>query len=252
MGLLNKLKNLFKKKEFPVKSVSEVPTEEVSETREESVQEAEVKEEKSILTQEERNEIFEILNSVNINIENLALDKIQSESEAISSYVKGLIKDLSTHQDFKDEKEKREQAINSIGKKIKLINQHGLELKNLLANLEDHYYVPVISSIKKVKEKIKNENLQKLINDLEYDLGLVALLDSHVTKVIGYDELFNPYKNPKFKDEIEKEAEKRVINGDLNDLLSKILTAVTDRSISVKSKIEKVNPIEMTKSLIIV
>lgn len=254
MGLLDKLKNLFKKKENTlVKTVSVPPTEQVSETPEQEIKPAEeIKApiEETQLTLEEKQEFLELLNSVNINLEDLALDKMQSESEAINSYVKGLLKDLSNHQDFKKEKEKQEQAINSIGKKIKMINQHGLELKNLLANLEDHYYVVVLDTIKKVNDKAKNEQIQKLIDDLEHDLGLVALLDSHITKVIGYNELFNPENNQKFKEDIEKEAAQRVIHGDLNELLSKILTAVTDRTISIKSKIEKYNPIEITKSLI--
>lgn len=250
MNFLEKLKGIFKKGEFPVKTVSIAPVEKTDEDNLKVNQQEDAEEQHKEELQDNKDELLEILNEININKEELALDKIQGEAETINTYVKGLIKDLTVHQDFKHDKEKTEQVIKSIGSKIKLITNHGLELKNLLANLEDHYYRPLIDQIKKLNEKLNKEEVQKIINDLENDLNLVRILDTQMTKVIGYNELFNQDKNLKYKEEIEKEAVKRVVHGDLNELTGKILATITDRSISIKSKIEKLDYITKIKEII--
>ena len=141
MGFLDKIKNLFSEQEFPVKSVRKAPEESKEEIKTEEVAE-EHTQEKNVAEQDkpivefnpqEKQELLDILDSAKVDINNLALDKIQSESETISNYVKVLIKDLGLHQDFKNEKEKQEDVIKAIGSKVRLINNHGLELKNLLA-----------------------------------------------------------------------------------------------------------------------
>ena len=264
MTFLDKIKKLFQRKEFPVKNVNVAPSEyKVDEKKPEKTLKKSAGRKNKLIKEHTADELkkpeskpykadtlLEILDSVKINNNDFALEKIQGEAETISSYVKGLIKDLVLHQDFKNEKDKQEQIINSIGKKIKLINNHGMELKNLLANLEDHYYNPLINTLKKVNEKAKKDEIKKLVDNLELDLNLVKILDTNITKVIGYNELFNPEKNPDHKDEIEREAVKRVVHGDLNELLNKILTAIVDRSIGIKAKIEKVNYIETAKGFI--
>ena len=181
MSFLNKIKSWF---------VKEEPTEEEKKNLEENQEEFSA-------TKLENQELLQILDSAKIDINDLALDKIESEAETISSYCKGLIKDLSLHQDYKNEKEKLENVIKAIGGKIKVINNHGLELKNLLANLEDHYYVPIIGILKKLNEKANKDEIQKLIDKLDKDLQLVKELDITLTKVVGYNDLFNPDKNTK-------------------------------------------------------
>ena len=258
MGFLDKIKILFKKEKFLVKSVSVAPSEETKEEiqlekTEDPIQEQNQSEEIQKLETEittNKEKLLEILNAIKINMDDLALDKMQGEAETISSYVKGLIKDLSSHQDFLNEKDRLEQIIKSIGGKIKVITNHSLELKNLLASLEDHYHTPIIQVLKNVNEESNKEEIQKLITDLENDLNLVKTLETDLTKVIGYNELFNPDKNPQYKDDIEKEAKKRIVHGDLNKLIGGLLNVIIDRSLSVKTKIEKINPIESAKKLI--
>src|SRR3989344_3212478 len=85
-------------------------------------------------------EALELLNSFSINIDNLALGRIQTESEAMNHYVRGIIKDLHMYANTKDQKEKLEHTMKAISSKIKFVSIHGLELKNMLGNLENHYY----------------------------------------------------------------------------------------------------------------
>ncbi|MBI2148445.1 hypothetical protein HYU23_02100 [Candidatus Woesearchaeota archaeon] len=252
MAFLDTIKNWFKKKNNSfVKTVNIPPSEEnKTETVEASEQKEHVQEEKIEVPSYNKEELIGILDSYKIDNKDFALEKIQSEAETIHTYVKGLVKDLNSYQDFKNEKEKIEHVIKSIGSKIKLITNHGLELKNLIANLENHYYEPLIDNIRKVNEKAKKEEIKNLISDLEHDKNLMKTLDTQITKVVGYNELFNPDKNPKFKEDIEKEATKRVVHGDLNDLLNRILEAVTDRVISAKSKIEKIDYIKIIKDMV--
>ncbi len=236
MKFLDKVKSLFKKKKHHKKHEEE-KTEEPK--KEDEFQQA-----------IERSELYDILNSVKINNEDLALDRIESEADTITNYVKGLIKNLSNYNDFKNDKDRIEESVRGIAGKIKQVAIHGLELKNLLANLEDHYYKLVIETLKKANEKAKNEDLDNLIKTLEEDLRLVQDLDAQLTKVAGYDGLFNPDKNTGYKEEIEKEAAKRIVHGDLNDLLDRLLNTVVNKSIGVKNKIENSNPLEEAKKFV--
>ncbi|HLC58756.1 MAG TPA: hypothetical protein VJI68_02750 [Candidatus Nanoarchaeia archaeon] len=195
-------------------------------------------------------EALEILDSVKIDKENLALDRIENEGETVYNYAKSVIKDLSKYDNLKNKKDQVKEALNAIKGKFKHINIHSLELKNLLANLEDHYYVVVIDILKKVNDKVNNDEISKVIDDVENDLELVKQLDSQLTKVIAYNDLFNPEKNKDYESAIEREAEKRLIHGDLNDLIDRILITVVNKSIGIKNKIERNNPLEQVKQFI--
>ncbi len=235
MNILEKVKKLFKKKEV---------IENNEEAKDKPSPEIEIKENKL-----DNAEILQILDSVKIDKNELALDRIESEAETISSYTKTLIKDLGTYQDFKEEKDKVEAAIRGISGKIKVVAIHCLELKNLLVSLEDHYYNPLIEAFKKVNEKAYKPEVDKLIQDLEIYSNLIKELGNDLTKVGGYDQLFNPEKNPHFRDEIEKEIAKRIVHGDLNDLLNKILTTISSKTLGIKVKIDKTYPLEEAKRL---
>lgn len=238
MGFLDKLKDLLKKKE-------DAGEEKVNEVLEESDGSAKEEKQSEFDNAVDKSRLFEILNSANVNFNELALDKIQGEADTIASYVRSLLKDLDVYSD-----KNRDMAIKAIGGKIKHITIHSLELKNLLASLEDRYYVPVIETLKKVNEEAKSKDVSDMIEGLEKDRGLVAALDSSITRVVGYNGLFNPEKNQKYAEEIEKEAKKRLVHGHLSELLDAILAAVTDRVSSVKTRIEKQNPLESAKRFI--
>ena len=268
MGLLDWFRGLFKDKEItldevkqaietnPVKEVEAKVSEEIEIEEEEPRGDNEEVETPEILSIEdqdldttlERSESLTTLNAAVVDKKDLGLDKIFSEAETISSYCKALIKDLGNYQDLKNDKDKIESVIKAIGGKIKVINNHGLELKNLLATLEDRYYQPSIKALTKVNEKLKKDGVELIINDLKKDLELVKKLDTELTKVIGYNDLFNPDKNVEYKLEIEKETMKRMVHGDLNQLLDVLLNTVIDRSLGIKAKIERSNPIDVVKS----
>ncbi len=256
MRLIDWFKGLFNKKEVTAEEIKQT----IDNNSVRNVHKVDVESEKKEIpetladqnldTALETSELLDILNIASVDKASLGLDKISSEAETISNYCKGLIKDLGNYQDLKDEKDKIEPVIKAIGGKIKVINNHSLELKNLLANLEDHYYNILIEALAKVNEKVKKDGIDMIINDLKKDLELVKKLDAQLTNVIGYNDLFNIDKNPEYKSEIEKEAMKRVIHGDLNRLLDGLLNIVVDRSLGIKAKIDRSNPIDATKSLI--
>ena len=252
MALFDKFKDLFKKKDVPLEQVNQVTrTSSLRSQHQESLVSDGLEEHQPVLTLRSNNtEASNILNTLKLNFKALALDRLESEADAINSYLKGLIKDLTIYQTVKPDKIKVEEAISSISGKIKLITIHGLELKNLLAGLEDHYYSPLIDALKKVYLHVSREEIRVLIETLDQELALVKDLDSQVTRVIGYNDLFNPDKNPKYKEEIEKEALKRVVHGDLNDLIDKILIRLIDKSLSLKLKIEKSNYLAQVKTFI--
>ena len=236
MKLFENLSKIFKKKEVPIEKVNDV----VGDNKEDLI----------LKEKSDRDELLGILNSVDIDMNKLALDRIESEADTIASYVKSMTKNIGTYQDFKDDKDKIEEAIKGIGGKIKVITTHSMELKNLLAALEDHYYSPILDALKKLNDKANKDEISKLIVDVEKELRLVQELDTQITKIVGYNEFFNPEKNPNYREEVEKEASKRIINGDLNELLDKILITVVNRSLGLRAKIEKNNPIEKAKSFI--
>lgn len=241
MKILDKITKLFRKEKVSVEDVKKV-TGETSEEKKEEIT--------AFNNAVDRSELLDVLNSVSVDLDYLAIDRIQSESETIGSYVKALIKDMAAYQDLKEDNNKIEEAVRGIGGKIRVIAVHSLELKNLLANLEEHYFNPLLEALRKVNEKLNNEGMAKLILSVENDLNLVKALDTQITRVAGYDSLFNSAKNPDYKAEIEKEVSKRIIHGELNELLDTILVAVTDRSLSVKARIERNSPLEAAKKFL--
>ncbi len=242
MGFLDKIKRLFTEEQIPLEKVSEVVGEKIVDS--DNIQFSNA----SLISS--NNEMLEMLNSFKIDFSSLALDRIESEAETLNNYIKGLIKDLSSYEDFKHEKDRIKTIISAIGGKIKAISNHGLELKNLLASLEDHYYVPILDLLKKANKKKNSLDITKIISDLENDLKLVRGLDTSLTKVIAYHKLFNPEKNDKHSEAIEKEAAKRIIHGDLNALVDDLLVVVVNKSLGIKNKIENNNPLEKAKQFV--
>ncbi|GEM_PF-2430928 len=250
MSFLDKFKELFKSKDIPFEKINEIVKDPPSKKDDESLEEETITEDQIEINTFHREEILEIINNVKLDLNDLALDRMEGEAETINSYLKGLIKDLNNYQSVKQDKQKTEAIISSIGGKIKLITLHGLELKNLLASLEDHYYVPLLETLKKVYLKLSREEIRIMSENLEKELSLVKDLESQITRVIGYNDLFNPDKNPKHKEEIEKEAIKRIVHGDLNDLVDKLLNIIVDKSRGIKASIEKSSYLSKVKTLI--
>lgn len=184
-------------------------------------------------------DILDKIDTLNIDRTDLALDKIEGEAETINSYLKGLIKDITRYADLMDSKEKQILIVNAISGKIKVITQHSLELKNLIAHLEERYYEQALKQLKDINEKTNREELRNLIEELEREREIVRSLDTKLTRIIAYDELFNPEKNREYEGEIKKEVTKREIHTNINDITSHLLNEVIAKGKSLKPRIEK-------------
>ncbi|HLC85672.1 MAG TPA: hypothetical protein VJG30_00075 [Candidatus Nanoarchaeia archaeon] len=195
-------------------------------------------------------EILDKINALNIDHKDLALDKIEGEAETINSYLKGLIKDITRYADLMDNKEKQVLIVNAISGKIKVITQHSLELKNLIAHLEERYYEHVLGQLKYINEKTNKEELRNIIEEFEREREIVRSLDIKITRIIAYDELFNPEKNKEYEGEIKKEVTKREIHTNINELTSHLLNEVITKGMSLKSRIEKRNISDKVKRIL--
>ena len=158
--------------------------------------------------------------------------------------MKGLLKDIEFYQDQKEDHLKEEIA-NSISTKIKHIIVHGLELKNLLGIIEDQYYNYLIENLEKISkdlseilEKLKND--RKLIQDTETELG----------KLVVYDYKLNSERNVNFKEEINEAIKSSTLKEDINNLINNIYEVITNKELSLRSKIEKQDILEDVKKLL--
>ncbi|HIH25695.1 hypothetical protein J4476_03250 [Candidatus Woesearchaeota archaeon] len=205
-------------------------------------------EEKELLPSVDK-EINERLDSIDLDIESLALDKIRSEAEAISSYLKGLMQDINKYSNLMDKKEMQKQIIKSITGKIKVITQHSLELKNLIAHVEQRYHDYLLENFKWVNEKKENEDIKNLIKELEEDKETIKALDTKLTRIIYYDEIFNPDKNKEYEGNIHKEVEKMEIHTNINDLTTHLLNGVLDKVNGIISRIQKKDYLGLVKEI---
>src|SRR3989344_681693 len=205
-------------------------------------------EEKELLPSVDK-EINERLDSIDLDIESLALDKIRSEAEAISSYLKGLMQDINKYSNLMDKKEMQKQIIKSITGKIKVITQHSLELKNLIAHVEQRYHDYLLENFKWVNEKKENEDIKNLIKELEEDKETIKALDTKLTRILYYDEIFNPDKNKEYEGNIHKEVEKMEIHTNINDLTTHLLNGVLDKVNGIISRIQKKDYLGLVKEI---
>ncbi len=247
MAFFEKIKELFKtNSEISPEKVKEVLSENAPASKEERTPKTET----DLKSAVEKSELLDILDSVKIDYEYLALGKMQSESETIANYTRNLLQDLDKFQPYPKDKVNIDKIIEAIGRKMKLIARHGLSLKNLLAALEDHYYAPIAEALNKVNGKLNKKEIQDIIDKIEKQRHLITAMDSSLTKVVGYDNLFNPERNPEYRKEIEKEAKQRLIHGHLNELLDNILLTATDKTLNIKSQIEGFNPIHEARRFV--
>ncbi|MEK6947779.1 MAG: hypothetical protein AABX19_00895 [Nanoarchaeota archaeon] len=194
-------------------------------------------------------EINEKLASIDLDIDGLALDKLRSEAEAINSYLKGLMQDINRYSNLMDKKEMQKQIIKSITGKIKVITQHSLELKNLIAHVEQRYYDYLLENFKIINEKKENEELKNLIKELESDKEIIRALDTKLTRIIYYDDIFNPDKNKEYEGNIHKEVEKMEIHTNINDLTTQLLNGVLDKVNGIIAKIQKKDYLWLAKGI---
>ena len=199
--------------------------------------------------QQKYGEVLDKIKLLNVDFKDLALSRIESESETINSYLKELIKDIMRYSDLMDNKERQRLTVKAISGKIRVITQHSLELKNLLAHLEERYYNYLISVLKDIN-KANIEDIKKLVDDLEKEKEIIVNLDTKITRITAYDYLFNPEKNSEYEGEIKKEVERREIHTNINDITSHLLSEVIAKGRSLKSKIERRNIAETVKKII--
>jgi len=183
--------------------------------------------------------IVNLLESYSIEESELELDKIQSISEGIVSYVDALIKDVAKITKIKDEAE-----LAFVFTKVKKVSENALELNNLLEQLVSYYYDPIIKILEQVNEKKGVALFLEVMNRSKSNIDkLTQLLNSFIV----YDDLLNPekrvieeigkeFENKKFKDdfvkslvEVRELIDQIILSPDLKHSLNlKILDTVKD------------------------
>jgi len=195
-------------------------------------------------------EILDKVNSLSIDLEGLSLEKIESESETINSYLKALMRDIIKYSDLMDNKERQLLTVRAISGKIKVITQHCLELKNLLAHLENRYYSFLIDLLTELNKSLNNDEISVMIQDLEKEKSSIAELDTKLTRIMVYDALFNPDKTAEYEGEIKKEVIKRELHTNINELTSHLLNEIISKSMGLKNKIRKQDYSSKVKSVL--
>jgi len=235
----------FKIKKFPKEDIKEDFIDEP--LKEDFKEPIEVKKEESKINLTV-NEIT-ILGDIKIDKDKLALSKLESETETVNSYLKGLMRDISSYQENKNDKGKQEIYGKSLSTKIKKIVLHSLEIKNFLEIIEKNYYIILLEPFKKINLEHKDEKLKKTIESLERELEQVKKLEIQLTKVIAYDELLNPDKNKNYMMAIESEVSTGRVHNEISELYS-ILSQSLSKTQGVKAKIEKSNIIKLVQEMI--
>ncbi|MBS3174381.1 hypothetical protein J4440_00700 [Candidatus Woesearchaeota archaeon] len=195
MGWIDKLKNLFKKKdekeEFPCHLQPPLP--------------------KNLLIYPSENRIVNgmdntILNSIHIDKEVLAFDRIVIETKELNSILKDLMYSINSY-------ENKKELNDEISLKIKNATMHGLELKNLLGILEEQYYNLLINNLKKMKKDVKS-----LIGNLESDKNRFIDLETELAKLVVYDYRLNSERNLNYEHEIKEEIKNNDLRNDIEKL----------------------------------
>ncbi len=212
---------------------------------EEDIKETKIEMPKIDLTVDE----MALLGNIKIDLEDLALKKLESESETVNTYLKMLMKDISAYQNNKNDKIKQDLNGKSISTKVKKITMHSLEIKNLLSIIETHYFEVLLAPLKKINEKYKNDKLNEFIKPLENNFELIKKIETQLTKIIAYDELLNPEKNKNFNMAIESEVTKGKVHHDISELYS-ILSQSLSKTLGIKSSIEKSKILEYINNLV--
>ena len=195
MGWIDKLKNLFKKKdekeEFPCHLQHLLS--------------------KILLIYPSENRIVNgmdntILNSIHIDKEVLAFDRIVIETKELNSILKDLMYSINSY-------ENKKELNDEISLKIKNATMHGLELKNLLGILEEQYYNLLINNLKKMKKDVKS-----LISNLESDKNRFIDLETELAKLVVYDYRLNSERNLNYEHEIKEEIKNNDLRNDIEKL----------------------------------
>ena len=254
MGFKDFVKFLFtgKSDEINQEQLKET-TEEIPETIQEeeqvSIKENEEISEPKKITTYNKQEVDSILNSITIDKESLSLKKLESEAETLNSYLKGLVKDIANYEGNLDDKDKKSAAANGISAKMKHIILRGLELKNMVAMVEDQYYEELISQLKKLHEKVQKEKIKEIIGELEKDHESLRELENELGKLVVYDYKLNSERNVDYLNAIDEAVKNKTLSEDVNSLISKLL-AITDKTAGLRNKIERNNIIEKVRNLI--
>lgn len=154
-------------------------------------------------------------NFIHIDVAKLGLITIERESETIGAYTKLLTKDIALYKS-----DKNEDRINGIEKKYKMIFVHCMELKNLLSSLNELFYEYLLKNLPDENE-LKGEIEKELNRSIEL-IGLLA-------KAGLYDELFNPEKTDKYKENIESEVHKGEFIKEMEELAKKLSENINDK-----------------------
>ena len=183
-------------------------------------------------------EVKSLLANVPRDMEHLKLEQIERNAETIVNYLRALTKDLSGYASTKEDVV-REKYKQNISTKIKMITQRGLELRNLVGLLESHHYQVLFDLLDKVYAQTQDEFLLELKKRLEKDMLIEKDVEAKLLKIIAYDALLNVEKNPNVGAEIDKVAQAREINNDINELIAVVNTDILDKKNGMLARIRQ-------------
>lgn len=184
-----------------------------------------------------------IITKLPTDLETLRLDDIRKNAEAVVNYLRGLAKDVEAYRSVKPGLA-QERVRDAISKKVKFIAQRGLEIRNLIALLETHYYQVLLDALAQLHVLTNDPFLDVTKRRLQQDLVIEKDAEAKLTKVIGYDLLLNAEKNPHFQEELAKVVHARELHKDVQDLLSMINKDVLDQKNGLLARIRQERIVE--------
>ena len=143
------------------------------------------------------NKLDSIISNLNVDVNNLPLDKIKTEVQIINNIIEDLIQDLDT---FKQNENRRDELSSVISARVKNITVRGLALRDLLVQINDNYYIKLIEFFKTKNYDIGTDLVNKnkiIIDELLEKLG----------NLVVYDYKMNSEKNTDFLNAINTDAE---------------------------------------------
>ncbi len=178
-----------------------------------------------------------ILRNVHLR-EDIKVDAVRDYAETINRYCQQLKKDIA------EPATEKQQAIAT---RLKQVVTHGLELKNILGQIEEHLLRPTIEALKKV-ETHKPE-LKHLLQQAEEDQQVVIDADAALTRVIDFDTLLNPEHNPNVEQELKHESKRRELMHAIDHLMIQLNTLADPRK-SIEARLKRHHPLQKAKELL--
>ena len=161
------------------------------------------------------NEIKRMLNS--LPRFRFDLEKVEQEALTTQTYLKKIVKDSADYINAKDEQNLL-QAEKRVIAKIKYLTTHAELLKNSLEQLDKEYYEVALVLLKKIEEIKKESRIQDISRALEKNKEKIDEIILLITRIVEYDQLFNPENNLEYKKVMKEELGKNQLPQEVEQL----------------------------------